>query len=155
MVVVLPSALAHKPIFAGTFKAGSEDTLSVFGPIQQAPGHGHEALPGHRSLQRPMPTTTCACPSPSPRAATAALIPARGRRMPSLMQTGTDVMALAIDLSDHQPQALAEAAARLQVSEADLAAAAVRDLIAQPADDFDAAAQRVLSKNAELYQRLA
>ena len=102
-----------------------------------------------------MPTTTCACPSPSPRAATAALIPARGRRMPSLMQTGTDVMALAIDLSDHQAQALAEAAARLQVSEADLAAAAVRDLIAQPADDFDAAAQRVLSKNAELYQRLA
>jgi hypothetical protein len=30
----------------------------------------------------------------------------------------------------------------------------VRDLIAQPADDFDAAAERVLSKNAELYRRL-
>lgn len=102
-----------------------------------------------------MPTTTCPCPSPSPRAATAALIPARGRRVPSLVQTGTDVMALAIDLSDYQAQALAEAAAGLQGSEADLAAAAVRDLIAQPADDFDAAAQRVLSKNAELYQRLA
>jgi len=72
-----------------------------------------------------------------------------------LVQTGTDVMALAIDLSDHQAQALAETAARLQVSETDLAAAAVRDLIAQPADDFDAAAQRVLSKNAELYRRLA
>ena len=65
------------------------------------------------------------------------------------------VMTLAIDLSDHQAQALAEAAARLQVSEAELAAAAVRDLIAQPADDFDAAAIRVLSKNAELYRRLA
>jgi len=64
-------------------------------------------------------------------------------------------MALAIDLSDHQARALAEAAARLQVPEADLAAAAVRDLIAQPADDFDAAARRVLSKNAELYRRLA
>ncbi|MFZ9754188.1 MAG: DNA-binding protein [Cyanobium sp.] len=64
-------------------------------------------------------------------------------------------MTLAIDLSDHQAQALAEAAARLQVSEAELAAAAVRDLIAQPADDFDAAAQRVLDKNAELYRRLA
>jgi hypothetical protein len=65
------------------------------------------------------------------------------------------LMALAIDLSDQQAQALAEAANRLQVSEADLAAAAVRDLIAQPAADFDAAAQRVLAKNAELYRRLA
>ena len=75
--------------------------------------------------------------------------------MPSLVQTGSVVMPLAIDLSDHQAQALAEAAARLQISETDLAAAAVRDLIAQPADDFNAAAQRVLSKNAELYRRLA
>jgi hypothetical protein len=62
-------------------------------------------------------------------------------------------------ISDHQAQAqtqaLAEAAAGLQGSEADLAAAAVRDLIAQPADDFDAAAQRVLGKNAELVRRLA
>ena len=64
-------------------------------------------------------------------------------------------MALAIDLNDQQAQALAEAAHRLQVSEAELAAAAVRDLIAQPAADFDAAAQRVLAKNAELYRRLA
>jgi hypothetical protein len=64
-------------------------------------------------------------------------------------------MTLAIDLSDHQAQALAQAAARLQVSESELAAAAVRDLIAQPAADFDAAAQRVLEKNAELYRRLA
>ena len=30
MVVYLPSSLAHKPVFAGTLKAGSEDTLSVF-----------------------------------------------------------------------------------------------------------------------------
>jgi len=42
-----------------------------------------------------------------------------------------------------------------ELSTADLAAAAVRDLIAQPADDFNAAAQRVLNKNAELYRRLA
>ena len=76
-------------------------------------------------------------------------------RMPSLGRSAQRVMTLAIDLSDHQAQALAEAAARLQVSEAELAAAAVRDLIAQPADDFDAAAQRVLDKNAELYRRLA
>ena len=37
-------------------------------------------------------------------------------------------MALAIDLSDHQAQALAEAAARLQVSEADLAATGLFDV---------------------------
>jgi hypothetical protein len=75
--------------------------------------------------------------------------------VPSLVESGLNSMALAIDLSDHQAQALAEAAARLQISEKDLAAAAVRDLIAQPADDFNAAAQRVLSNNAELYRRLA
>jgi hypothetical protein len=64
-------------------------------------------------------------------------------------------MAIAIELSDHQAKALAEAAARLQVSEAELATAAVRELVAQPAADFDAAAQRVLRRNQELYQRLA
>jgi hypothetical protein len=41
------------------------------------------------------------------------------------------------------------------VSEAELAAAAVRDLVAQPRADFDAAAKRVLTKNQELYRRLA
>ena len=64
-------------------------------------------------------------------------------------------MTLAIDLSDHQARALSEAAARLQISESELAAAAVRDLLAQPAADFDAAAHRVLEKNADLYRRLA
>ncbi len=64
-------------------------------------------------------------------------------------------MGIAIELSDQQAKALAEAALRLQVSEAELAAAAVRDLVARPADDFQAAADRVLSKNQELYRRLA
>jgi hypothetical protein len=84
-----------------------------------------------------------------------AIAPAKSLMVPSLVESGLKSMALAIDLSDYQAQALAEAAARLQISETDLAAAAVRDLIAQPADDFNAAAQRVLSKNAELYRRLA
>jgi hypothetical protein len=35
-----------------------------------------------------------------------------------------------------------------------LAAAAVRDLLAHQSADFDVAAQRVLEKNQELYQRL-
>ena len=64
-------------------------------------------------------------------------------------------MAIAIELSDQQAQALSAAAKRLQVSEAELAAAAVRDLVAQHDAAFEAAAQRVLSKNKELYQRLA
>jgi hypothetical protein len=64
-------------------------------------------------------------------------------------------MAIAIELSANQALALAAAAARLQVSEAELAAAAVRDLVAQPSADFDAAAERVLNKNQELYRRLA
>jgi hypothetical protein len=64
-------------------------------------------------------------------------------------------MSLAIELSDQQAQALAEAAQRLQVAEADLAAAAVRDLVSQLNGDFEAAAERVLEKNRELYRRLA
>jgi hypothetical protein len=44
---------------------------------------------------------------------------------------------------------------RLAVRPEDLAAAAVRDLLAAPAPDFQAAARRVLAKNEELYRRLA
>jgi cephalosporin-C deacetylase-like acetyl esterase len=62
-------------------------------------------------------------------------------------------MTIAIELSANQTLALTDAAKRLQVSE--LAAAAVRDLVAQPRADFDAAAERILNKNQELYRRLA
>lgn len=64
-------------------------------------------------------------------------------------------MVIRFELSDDQPQSLSEAAAELRVSEAELAAAAVRDLLAHQSAEFDAAAQRVLDKNQELYQRLA
>ncbi|MBM5807540.1 MAG: DNA-binding protein [Cyanobacteria bacterium M_surface_10_m2_179] len=64
-------------------------------------------------------------------------------------------MTLAIELTDQQARALAEAAEQLHVSEAELAAAAVRDLVSAPAADFVAASQRVLRKNEELYRRLA
>ena len=65
------------------------------------------------------------------------------------------LMAIRIELSVDQAQSLSEAAARLQVSEAELAAAAVRDLLTHQSAEFDAAAQRVLDKNQVLYQRLA
>ena len=64
-------------------------------------------------------------------------------------------MAIRIELSVDQAQSLSAAAARLQVSEAELAAAAVRDLLTHQSAEFDAAAQRVLDKNQVLYQRLA
>lgn len=64
-------------------------------------------------------------------------------------------MTIAIDLNSQQEQALVEVAKQLQVTAVDLAAAAVRDLVAQRSSDFEAAAQRVLDKNAELYRRLA
>jgi hypothetical protein len=41
------------------------------------------------------------------------------------------------------------------VSAEDLAAAALRDLLAQREADFQTAAGRVLAKNRELYRRLA
>ena len=64
-------------------------------------------------------------------------------------------MTLAIELSACQALAFSDAAARLQVPEVELAAAAVRDLVAQPRADFDAAAKRILITSQELYRRLA
>lgn len=62
---------------------------------------------------------------------------------------------IAIELSAQQAEALSETARRLQVSEAELATAAVRDLIARQSADFQAATDRVLNKNQELYRRRA
>ena len=64
-------------------------------------------------------------------------------------------MTISLRLPDHAERRLEEAARRLNVPAADLAAAAVRDLLTQPAADFDAAAQRVIDKNEDLYRRLA
>ena len=64
-------------------------------------------------------------------------------------------MALHIELTDQQAKALAAVAQEMQVSEAELAAAAVRNLVMAPAADVVAASQHVLRKNQELYRRLA
>ena len=53
-------------------------------------------------------------------------------------------MGIAIELSDQQAQGLSETARRLHVSEADLASAAVRDLVPRQSVDFKTAANRVL-----------
>lgn len=64
-------------------------------------------------------------------------------------------MTLNIELSDEQAKRLEETARRLNVTVADLAKAAINDLVSRRDEDFDRAAERVLKKNAELYRRLA
>lgn len=65
------------------------------------------------------------------------------------------VVALSIQLSEDAERQLREISERLDVPVSQLAAAALRDFMAQPAPDFETAARRVLSKNRELYRRLA
>jgi hypothetical protein len=64
-------------------------------------------------------------------------------------------MTISLNLPPEAERRLAEVAKRLNVPVQDLASAAVRDLISQPPEDFERAAQRVLEKNRELYRRLA
>ena len=63
-------------------------------------------------------------------------------------------MSISLNLDDDQLKRLQERARELGVDPHDLAKAAVRDLLARPAEDFDRAAQSVLDKNRELYRRL-
>jgi len=64
-------------------------------------------------------------------------------------------MKLSIDLSPAQADRLRLEAERLGLTPEDLAKAAIADLLATTGEDFKAAADRVLQKNAELYRRLA
>jgi predicted transcriptional regulator len=64
-------------------------------------------------------------------------------------------MTLSIQLPEDAERRLREAASRLRVPVADLAAAAVRDFVTVPSEEFEQAAKRVLDTNRELYRRLA
>jgi hypothetical protein len=64
-------------------------------------------------------------------------------------------MKIAIELNQAQSERLESIAASLGVNTEELARAAVADLVSAGADDFQAAALRVLDKNRELYQRLS
>ena len=64
-------------------------------------------------------------------------------------------MKVTIDLSPAQAERLRREAERLGLKPEDLARAALADLLASPEDDFQAAANRVLRKNEELYRRLS
>lgn len=64
-------------------------------------------------------------------------------------------MKLAFELPQAQADRLRQEAERLGVAPAELAQAALSDLLAAHDADFEAAARRVLDKNRELYRRLA
>ena len=64
-------------------------------------------------------------------------------------------MKVAFELPPAQAEKLRQEAERLGVPAAELARAAVSDLLAVPDDGFRAVAKRVLQKNQELYRRLA
>ena len=64
-------------------------------------------------------------------------------------------MAISLQLDEMQSQRLQELASELKVDANELARAAINDLVARPAADFDRAVRYVLDKNRELYQRLA
>jgi hypothetical protein len=64
-------------------------------------------------------------------------------------------MKIMVELPDAQATRLQQEASRLGVQPADLARAALTDLLAAHDEDFRVAAQRVLRKNEELYRRLA
>jgi hypothetical protein len=64
-------------------------------------------------------------------------------------------MKIAIELNAAQTERLKAIADDLGVNAEELAQAAVADLVSANADDFEAAAARVLEKNRELYRRLA
>ena len=65
------------------------------------------------------------------------------------------IMKLALDLSDAQTDALLARAKSLVIAPEELARASVADAIAGPSDDFQARAEELLLRNAELYRRLA
>ncbi len=64
-------------------------------------------------------------------------------------------MKITVEVPTRLESQLGEVAARLNVSVTDLAAAAIRDLLARPDDEFERAAVKILEKNRELYRRLA
>jgi hypothetical protein len=64
-------------------------------------------------------------------------------------------MKLAFELPPAQADKLRTEAKRLGLTPEDLARAALADLLGTPDAEFQAAAARILTKNQELYRRLA
>jgi hypothetical protein len=64
-------------------------------------------------------------------------------------------MKLAIELAPAQAERLRAEAARLGLAPEDLARAALNDLLSTPDPEFQDVARRVVTKNKDLYKRLA
>ena len=62
---------------------------------------------------------------------------------------------LTIALSEERLRKLEEIARRFQIAPEELVRVSIEELLALPEEDFRRALDLVLSKNAELYQRLA
>ena len=60
-----------------------------------------------------------------------------------------------ITLPDERVKKLQEVAKRFRVAPEELVRASHEELLTRPMDDFQAALERVLAKNADLYKRLA
>jgi len=65
------------------------------------------------------------------------------------------VTSITIALSEDRLEKLEEIASRLGVMPEELVLVSIEELLTRPAADFQRAADHVLAKNAELYQRLA
>jgi len=63
-------------------------------------------------------------------------------------------MAITLQLTPEQEARLRSVAGQLKVSPEALAETAVRDLLAQPDDEFLKIAQTIVEENRELYERL-
>jgi predicted transcriptional regulator len=63
-------------------------------------------------------------------------------------------MAITLQLTPEQEAKLRSVAGQLKVSPEALAETAVRDLLAQPDDEFLEVAKKVVEENRELYERL-
>jgi hypothetical protein len=62
---------------------------------------------------------------------------------------------ITVQLDDTKADLLRQKAKEFGLSPDQFVAASIEDLLAQPEPEFDAAVQKVLSKNKELYERLA
>ena len=60
-----------------------------------------------------------------------------------------------ITLPDERVKKLKEIAERFHVAPEELVRASLEELLTRPMDDFQVALERVLTKNADLYKRLA
>ena len=65
------------------------------------------------------------------------------------------VTRITVEIEDSKAAILKEKAKKFGLLPDQFVAASIEDLISQPDPDFEAAMRRVLSKNQELYKRLA